>query len=504
MNSLEPAELRRRRRALSLSQAQLAERLGVSPNTVARWERSELRVGRPQQVARALARLERVQQRPARARASQASRASLRARRHNFPAELSSFVGRHTEIVALLERLANTRLLTLVGPGGVGKTRLALQVASRAVEMYSDGVRLVELGRQTDGRMVPSSVAAVLDIRERGGTPLLKTLAAVLRDENLLLVLDNCEHVLDACAALAYDLLAACPHLAILATSREPLRVTGEVRWPVPPLAEAVELFVERGRAVRPEFALRPDNEALLADICARLDRLPLAIELAAARSGSMQPRTLLQQLESTAGGLAFLTGGARDAPARQQTLDAAINWSYDLLEPDQRTLFRRLAPFRGATLDAVVRVCVEPAVGSRASSVKLPPLTMDAREGLASLVDKNLLQVQSDDQGHSWFVMLETVRDFALERLQSSPESDAVWRRFAWYYLRLAELSDGREASEPGCPAQPSRTRARQLPNRTRLEPEPRVRRGQPPTGSQFALVLGGARPSRRRSAPT
>jgi DNA-binding CsgD family transcriptional regulator/tetratricopeptide (TPR) repeat protein len=160
-----------------------------------------------------------------------------------------------------------------------------------------------------------------------------------------------------------------------------------------------------------------------------------------------MPPQTLLQQLELNAGSLALLTVGARDAPARQHTLDAAINWSYDLLEPDERTLFRRLAPFHGATLDAVARVCVQPAEGGGTTTVDLAPLAIDARTALASLVDKNLVHLQSDDQGEAWFVLLETVRDFALERLQASPESDAVWRRFAWYYLRLAELSDGREA---------------------------------------------------------
>jgi predicted ATPase/DNA-binding CsgD family transcriptional regulator len=455
MSSLDATELRRRRRALGLTQAALAERLAVTANTVARWERSELQMGRPRQVARVLARLER-EQHPvprasasgiARSRASQKPGASLRAARHNLPVALSSFVGRGGEIDALRERLASTRLLTLVGPGGVGKTRLALQVASRTLDAYADGVWLVELGRVTDGRMVPSAVATVLHIRERGGATLLATLTESLRDQKLLLVLDNCEHVVEDCAAVVHDLLAACPRLGILATSREPLRVSGEVRWPVPPLAQAVQLFVERGRAAQPDFALTLENEAVLTAICARLDGLPLAIELAAARIGSLPPQTLLEQLESQSGGLAFLTGGARDAPARQRTLDAAISWSYDLLEPDEQTLFRRLAPFRGATLEAVAGVCIQPAEGERASSVELSPLRLDARAGLAALVDKNLLHVESDDQGHARFVMLETVRDFALERLGSTPESEAIWRRFAWYHLRRAELSDGREA---------------------------------------------------------
>ena len=447
MSVLEPSELRRRRHALGLTQAELAERLAVTPNTVARWERGELQVGRPRQVARVLERLERTQRPASRVAEPRSAEVSVRPVRHNLPAELSSFVGRHAEIEHLLERMASARLLTLVGPGGVGKTRLALQVAWRTLNSHPDGVWLVELDRLSDGRMVPSAVASALGIREHGGTSLNETLRESLRVQHLLLVLDNCEHVLDGCASLIHDLLAACPHLTILTTSREPLRVSGEVRWPVPPLEQAVELFVERGRAVQPDFGLTLESEALFADICARLDRMPLAIELAAARIGSMPPQSLLQQLELRAGSLALLTAGARDAPTRQRTLDAAIRWSYDLLDPDERTLFRRLAPFRGATLDAVERVCIQPAEGVRATTVDLPALTIDGRAGLASLVDKNLLHVQQDEQGHAWFVMLETVREFAAEQLQASPEWQAVWRRFAWYYLRLAEVSDGREA---------------------------------------------------------
>ena len=448
MSPLEPAELRRRRRALGLTQAELADRLAVTGNTVARWERGELHIRRPRQVTRVLERLERAHRRSRRRTEAPGPESSLRPVRHNLPAELTSFVGRDCEIARLVERLASARLLTLVGPGGVGKTRLALQVAWRVLHGYGDGVWLVQLDRLTDGCMVPSAVASALRIPERGGTPLSEMLEASLRDQHLLLVLDNCEHVLDDSAALTHALLAACPRLVILATSREPLRVSGEVRWPVPPLAQAVELFVERGRAVQPDFGAMGDSEALLTDICARLDRLPLAIELAAARVASMPPQTLLQQLESNVGSLAFLTAGTRDAPARQRTLEAAINWSYELLEPDEQTLLRRLAPFRGATLDAVARVCVHASEGDRATTVDLAPLAIDARAGLASLVDKNLVHMQSDDQGHAWFSLLDTVREFALERLQASPESDAVWRRFAWYYFRLPELSDGREGA--------------------------------------------------------
>jgi predicted ATPase/DNA-binding CsgD family transcriptional regulator len=378
--------------------------------------------------------------------------------RHNLPAELSTFIGREPEIIRLADRLGTARLLTLVGPGGVGKTRLALQIGSRALASYAEGVWLLELGPLTDPHMVVTTVAAALGVRERGQIPLARTLAETLRDQRLLLVLDNCEHVLDGCAELAHDLLRACPHLTILATSREPLRVSGEVRWPVPPLSvsfepdasaqtsEAVQLFVERARAVNPDFVLAADNRAALGELCARLDGLPLAIELAAARIRSIPPQDLLHQLQSAAGGLPLLTGGPRDVPARHQTLQATIAWSYDLLEPEERTLFRRIAPFRGCTVGAVAAVCVNEEEGPRSTSVNLPALSLEARDGLASLVDKSLLRAEEDEQGQAWYVMLETVREFAQARLEASPEADAVWRRHAWYYLRLAE-----EQTAPG-----------------------------------------------------
>jgi len=466
--TLEPTTLRVRRRALRLTQAELAERLAVSANTVARWERGELRVGHPRQVARTLVRLERSQrgvgdgsggQRAGRRPQHAAERpqyAMLGRPRHNLPVELSSFVGREVELTRLADRLGTARLLTLVGPGGVGKTRLALQVGSHALESYPDGVWFVELAPLGDPGMVANAVAAALGIREHGRTPLARTLADTLRDQRLLLVLDNCEHLLDGCAALAHTLLRACPHLTILATSREPLRVVGEMQSPVPPLAlsdpdsreqsetcEAVQLFIERVRAVHADFDPSKETREVVASICARLDGLPLAIELAAARTGSIPVRGLLHQLQSAAGGLPVLIDGPRDAPARQQTLRATIAWSYDLLTVEERALFRRLAPFRGCTTDDVEAVCVADTTGPGQSSVALPRFNLESRNGVASLVTRNLLQVEDDGPGQPWYSMLETVREFALDRLEGSPEAAAVWRRYAWHYLRFVEQSE-------------------------------------------------------------
>lgn len=454
------ALLRRYRVRAGLTQAALAAEAGLSLRGISDLERGLRRAPYPATVKRLVEALG----------LGLAEQAALRAAKrtppdhaeadtlppHNLPAGLNSFVGRALELARVIDRLQTARLLTLIGAGGVGKSRLALEVGNRLLGQFPDGIWLVELASLSDPNLVPNAVAAAFAIRERGRAPLTKMLVDALRDKHLLVLLDNCEHVLDGSAALVHELLRSCENVAILATSREPLRVSGELRWPVQPLAlsvaaapgdpsqvsEAVQLFVERARAVDPDFELSDEIQEVVAEVCTRLDGLPLAIELAAARIRAIPVRALLHQLQST-GGLPLLSGGPRDAPARQRTLRATITWSYELLDPDERTLFRRLAPFRGCSVEAVDAVCLKAPAGSRTALLDLPPLALDASAGLASLADKSLLHVEEDARGAAWYMMLETVREFALVQLEASPEAAAVWRRHAWYYLRFAEQSD-------------------------------------------------------------
>jgi predicted ATPase/DNA-binding CsgD family transcriptional regulator/DNA-binding XRE family transcriptional regulator len=453
------------RLAAGLSQEELAERAGLSRRGISDLERGERRSPHPATVRRLadalnLAGPERTALMASpRGRGESDPTAPLEApagtrRVVNLPPDVTSFVGRADELARLADQLSTVRLLTLVGPGGVGKTRLAIRLAARLVERYGHGVYLVELANLADTGTVPNAVASALGITERGRTPLATTLLEALRERELLVVLDNCEHVLDGCADLAQAVLRTCPRITLLATSREPLQIAGEVTWPVPPLSlvatavtndatsEAVQLFVERARAVDPHFELTPRNRDAIADICRRLDGLPLALELAAARIRSMPVRGLLRDLQSPPGGLPVLTEGPRDAPARQRTLRATIAWSYELLSADEQALFRRLAPFRGCTLEAVDAVCVAPTRGPGATTLMLPSLNVDVRTGLESLVNKSLLRVDEDEQGHPWYVMLETVRQFAQEQLEAGGEAQAVWRRHTWYYLQLAQQS--------------------------------------------------------------
>ncbi|HEV2127344.1 MAG TPA: tetratricopeptide repeat protein, partial [Thermomicrobiales bacterium] len=359
---------------------------------------------------------------------------------------MSPFVGRTHEaasIIGLLRR-GDVRLVTLTGPGGVGKTRLALEVARSIVEDFPDGVRFVALAPITNPGLVASSVAQVLGVRELGEDPPVVRLEMFLRDKHLLLLLDNFEHVVEA-APLAADLLAACPDLKILTTSRVRLRLSGEREYPVPPLAlpaaghslnregvsesEAVRLFTERAQAVKPDFALIDENADAVAEICHRLDGLPLAIELAAARVKVLHPTALLSRLEKR---LPLLSGGGRDLPARQHTMRDTISWSYDLLSPDEQALFRRLSVFAGGfTLEAT-----EVAVAPHDPGI-------DLFEGVASLMDRSLLRQAQAPDSEPRYSMLETVREYGLEQLDSHGEADAVRWCHAAYFLALVEQVD-------------------------------------------------------------
>ena len=374
---------------------------------------------------------------------------TLAPRPANLPDEPTPFIGREREIADISSLLQQppARLVTLTGSGGVGKTRLALRVASSLLNDFKDGAFLVSLASLTDPTLVPSAIAQTLGVKEQGGTSLTDTLRDQLQARDLLLVLDNFEHLLDAAATVA-ELLDTCRALHILVTSRIPLHLVREHEYPVLPLSvpdptqtlppaalfryEAVALFVERAQAVKPDFAITSDNASALAEICARLDGLPLAIELAAARIKLFPPQTLLQRLESR---LQLLTGGARDLPIRQQTLRGEIDWSYSLLSEAEQTLFARLSVFAGGcSLEAAEAICN-------------PDGVPDVLEGLASLVDQSLLRQVGDDEPR--FSMLETIREYAAEQLEASGERETMRRHHASFFLTLAERAE-REVDGP------------------------------------------------------
>ncbi len=389
---------------------------------------------------------------------------------HRLPEQVSSFVGREHELreLAALER--DTRLLTLAGVGGCGKTRLAIELARRFQERFADGVAFVELAGVSDERLVATATAAGLDIAALPGRSAEQALAEHLAQRTLLLVLDNCEHVLPAAAALCEELLGAAPGLRIVATSREPVRVPGEVVFRVPSLAiprpedealpqdllryEAVALFAERASAAAPGFALDRENAGDVARICFRLDGLPLAIELAAARLAGLGTSALADRLDDR---FRLLQGGSRTAPSRQQTLLATLDWSHELLAADERVLFRRLAVFAGGfDLDAVETVCADAELG-RAAAVDM----------LARLVEKSLVAVSGGRELR--YRLLETVRMYAAERLRDAGEGAELARRHALWALALAE----REGESPRLDADAANLRAAH----DALDPEERLR---------------------------
>jgi len=351
---------------------------------------------------------------------------------HNLPVQLTSFVGRGAQMTALEKLLVDNRLVTLTGAGGAGKTRLAVEIAARIAAEFGDGVWYVDLAPVTGADVVPVAAARALGLPDQPGRSTMDTLLRFVRDRQMLVVLDNCEHLLDASAELVVALLGAAPGLTVLATSREPIGVAGEVSWRVPSLSladEAIELFVDRARRARPDFAVDNDNAAAVGEVCRRLDGMPLAIELAAARVRALSVAEILDGLRDR---FRLLTGGARTPVRRQQTLRASVDWSHALLTEPERVLFRRLAVFLGGfDLDAAQAV----AGGGDVERYQVLDL-------LSLLVDKSLV-VAENSGGRTRYRLLETVRQYALDKLAESGEADAVRARHRDYYTAMAAVLD-------------------------------------------------------------
>jgi predicted ATPase/class 3 adenylate cyclase/DNA-binding CsgD family transcriptional regulator len=349
-----------------------------------------------------------------------------------LPVQLTRFVGRGAEMNEVRQLLPENRLVTLTGAGGVGKTRLALQIAAQLADEFGDGVWYVDLAPITDPALVPVAVVRALGLPDQPGRSTMDTLLRFINDRQILMVLDNCEHLLDASAVLAVAVLSVCPRVTLLATSREPIRAAGEVTWQVPSLSlagDAIELFTDRARHARPNFAITDDNAAVVTEICRRLDGIPLAIELAAAWVRTLSLTEILDSLHDR---FRLLTGGARTAVRRQQTLRASVDWSHALLSEPERVLFRRLAAFMGGfDLDAAEAVC---------SGEDLARYQILDQLGL--LVDKSLV-VAENTSGRTRYRMLETVRQYALEKLGESGEADAVRSRHRDYYTAMAAPLD-------------------------------------------------------------
>ncbi len=379
--------------------------------------------------------------------------------RGNLPVEPNRFVGRGRDLAELALLLTDVRVLTLCGTGGIGKTRLALRLGADLANGFPDGAWLVSLADVAGPALVTTRVAGALGMREEPGQPLDATLADALRDRRLLLILDNCEHLVTACAQLCQSLVASCPWLRILATSREPLRVPGETVWRVPPLSlppagtaaqelaqhEAVQLFTERAAAARPGFALGPGNAAAIAGVCRTLDGMPLAIELAAARVGVLAVEQISGRLSDR---FQLLATGRRTAPPRQRTLRATVDWSYELLAPAEQLLLRRLAVFSGWNLEMAERVCADE---------KLPAEAV--LDQLAALVDKSLVALDLEVAGGARYRLLDTIREYAAERLAASGEAPKLRRRHRDCLLEFIEAVAA-QAFRRGDPPWPVRLR--------------------------------------------
>lgn len=360
----------------------------------------------------------------------------------NLPAQTTSFIGREQEISEIKKLLTTTRLLTLTGPGGAGKTRLSLQVAADMQDQFSDGIWFIELAPLSDPALVPQAVAQAMNFPEEGGRSLIQTLIANIGSRKILLMLDNCEHLLHACAELSSALLRSCSNIKILTSSREGMSIAGETLYRIPPLSrpdlsrqltpqtllqyEAVKLFVERASAVAPAFNVTRQNAPALAQVCHRLDGIPLAIELAAARVRALSIEAIATRLDDR---FRLLTGGSRTALPRQQTLRALIDWSYDLLNDQEKTLLRRLSVFAGGwSLEAAEAVCA----GN-------PVEEWELLDFLTSLVDKSLV-IYEETEGTARYRLLETVRQYSRDRLAEFDETGNTKRLFRTFFLKLAE----------------------------------------------------------------
>ena len=445
--------LREYRQAAGLTQQELAERAGLSVHGIQKLERGATHPYRDT-ARRLIAALDLgVEERmrfeaavaPVRRRSDTPAATAPVEGRHNLPLATTRLIGRETAIRDVAARLADTRLLTLTGVGGCGKTRLALEVARAMIGSYADGVWLVELGPLVDPALVPPRVATALGVREMADRPLIDALANALRDRRLLLVLDNCEHLLDACARLIDGLLKTCSDLKVLATSREPIGIDGEVAWRVPslPLPDAaasanpeqllvnpaVQLFMQRAAATRPQYTLTVRNALAVAQLCRRLDGIPLALELAAARIEALTAEQIARRLDQR---FRLLTGGSRAALPRQQTLAATLDWSYDLLMTAERLLFERLSVFSGGwSLEAAEAVCADTGLNGD-----------EVLDLLAQLTHKSLVVVEETADGSERFGMLETVRDYARQKLsmRGAVEISALRERHADFYAAEVE----------------------------------------------------------------
>lgn len=410
---------------------------------------------------------------------------SLQARPNNLPLQPTLFLGRDREVAEVRDTLSrdDVYLLTLTGPGGIGKSRLALQVAAELIDQFEDGVFFVPLASVSDPALVTNAIAQALGIREVGGQSLQQTLSDYLKNKHLLLLLDNFEQVMDADVQVA-ELLKASPGLKVLVTSRASLHLSIQHEYPVLPMRvpsseyrvpseghanhsvlrapfrdgtrysllleyESVQLFVQRAQSVKPDFELNYQNASAVAEICSRLEGIPLAIELAAARIKALPPQALLAKLDShvlsgAEGRLKILTGGARDLHTRQQTLRNTFEWSYDLLTGGEKQLFRRLAVFRGGeTLEGAEAVCTGSAPEAGNASPLIEPLEIDLLDGIGSLVDKSLMYEAESPGGEARYTMLETINEYAWEKLRESGEANALQRAHALYFMTLAEQAE-------------------------------------------------------------